>query len=96
MANYEDVLSEDEIPPEIPYIISGEEANPEIPEADVVDAAGKQIGEGVNLVEALVGAEVMLPREDGKAQGIAKFSEPPLTKMASKSDPRANTLHSTQ
>ena len=72
MANYEDVLSEDEIPPEIPYIISGEEANPKIPEGDVVDAAGKQIGEGVNLIEALVGAEVVLPREDGKAQGICK------------------------
>ena len=32
----------------------------------------KPIGDGVNLVEALVGAEVMVPQEDGKAQGICK------------------------
>ena len=72
VARYEDVLSEEEIPPDLLFIITGEEETPGIPEGDVVDAAGKQIGEGVNLVEALVGAEVMLPREDGKAQGICK------------------------
>ena len=59
LAYFEDVLSEDELlPPDLPYIITGEETTPDTPEGDVVNAAGKQIGEGVNLVEALIGAEV--------------------------------------
>ena len=61
VARFKNVLSEDEISPDLPFIITGEEAAPNIPEGDVVDAAGKQIGEGTNLVEALVGTEVMLP-----------------------------------
>ena len=72
VARFEDVLSKDEISPDLPYIVTGEEAASDIPEGDVVNAAGKQIREGVNLIEALIGAEVMLPREDGKAQGICK------------------------
>ena len=46
VANYEDALSEDKIPPEIPFIITGEEATPDIPEGDVVNAAyGTQMHE---------------------------------------------------
>ena len=43
VARYEDVLSEDEILPDLPFIITGEEATPDIPEGDIVNAAGKHI-----------------------------------------------------
>ena len=63
-------MSDEVLKEDLPYVIEGEEGSPDIPVADLTDAAGKPLTDREldrkSFTDTLIGAEVVLARGDGK------------------------------
>lgn len=69
-AKFEDVANDEELKVELPYTFDGE-GTPDVPIADIVDSAGKPIG-NQSFTDTLIGIEVAMSRPEDDAKGLCR------------------------